>query len=122
MSAHRTRVQASTSSSAAAAAEQFWGELTGQSWRMDLDYGLNKDATLQSLAEPLLVVVNSSTGLQQLVAAAVGPSSSDTSSSSDDGVCVVEFTGWNQGEKQQQLKSWQQLQPQLSQLPEGASL
>lgn len=105
----------------AAAAEQFWSELTGQSWRMDLDYGLNKDATLQALTEPLLVVLGSSDALQQLVSAAVAQRSEGSAGSCGD-VCVVEFSGWNQGEKQQQLQSWQQLQPQLAQLPMGVPL
>jgi hypothetical protein len=95
---------------------------------MDLDYGLNKDATLSALAEQLLVVVGSDTCLHRLAAAAVGDTgdgSSDAGSSSSrsggsSGVCVVDFTGWNQGEKQQQLQSWRQLQPQLGQLPSGA--
>lgn len=101
------------------AADEFWRELAGQSWRMDLDYGLDKDATLQALAEPLLVVVSSSSGLQQLLAAAVGD---DQSSSSSDALCVVELTGWNQGAAQQQLQSWKQLQPRLVPLLEDAAV
>lgn len=100
------------------AADEFWRELAGQSWRMDLDYGLNKDATLQALAEPLLVVISSNSGLQQLLAAAVA----DEHSSSSDGLCVVELTGWNQGEAQKQLQSWKQLQPRLVPLLEDAAV
>jgi len=88
---------------------------------MDLDYGLNKDATLQALTEQLLVVVSSGKGLKQLVGAAL--CATESSSGSDAGistdgadVCMLQFSGWNQGEKQQQLQSWKQLQPRVVQL------
>jgi hypothetical protein len=103
-----------------AAAEAFWQELTNQSWRMDLDYGLNKDATLSALAEQLLVIVESDKGLHRLAAAAVLGVNDGSSDAGTSSVCVVDFTGWNQGETQQQLQSWRQLQPQLGQLPSGA--
>lgn len=90
---------------------------------MDLDYGLNKDATLQALTEQLLVVVDSDQSVQQLVSAAVGQQQpkqqqqqqkgTSSATGAGAGLCVVEFTGWNQGEQQQQLQSWRQLQPQL---------
>jgi hypothetical protein len=113
-----SRVQENNSSSSSTA-EQFWQELAGQSWRMDLDYGLNKDATMSALTEQLLVIVSSTTGLQSLVAAAVdehNSGGSSSSSSSSEGLCVVELSGWNQGEQQQQLQGWKQLQPKAGHL------
>jgi hypothetical protein len=83
---------------------------------MDLDYGLNKNATMSALTEQLLVFVSSTKGLQSLVAAAVD----EHSSSSGEGLCVVELSGWNQGEQQQQLQGWKQLQPRVGQLPADA--
>lgn len=116
----RDTLQSVDQDGASSAADGFWREIAGQSWRMDLDYGLNKDATLQALTESLLVVVSSSSGLQQLLAAAVGDEQSSTSSR--DGLCVVELTGWNQGAAQQQLQSWKQLQPRLVPLLEVAAV
>lgn len=98
------------------AAEQFWQEITAQSWRMDLDYGLNKDATLQAAAEPLLVVLSNRQALQQLVAAAVQQTTGNCGFESE-GLCMVQVDGWNQGEQQQQLESWRQLQPRPVPLP-----
>lgn len=81
---------------------------------MDLDAGLNKEATLAAVTEQLLVVVKSSNGVQQLAAAcsAAGQPGPGSSSSSQE-VCAVEFDGWNQGEQQLQLESWKQLEPRV---------
>jgi hypothetical protein len=99
------------------AAEQFWQEVLGQSWRMDLDYGLNQQATLQAMTEQLLVLVDSSSGLQQLLRTAL----QEGSSRDAEGLSVLEFTGWNQGSQQQQLKSWRLLQPRTIALSAGTT-
>jgi hypothetical protein len=113
---------------AAASAEAFLGELTSQSWRMDLDYGLNKAATLQAASEPLLAVL-SRAGIERLCATVAAASASDSSSSgssstgtAQEELCVVAFEGWNSGERGANLERWQQLAPVLSKaLPAGAA-
>lgn len=99
---------------AVSAAEQFWGELAGQTWRTELDHGLAKESTEAAVAEQLLVVTASQTGVDCLLKAALpeGAGSGEVP-----GVVVVELQGWNQGATQQQLQSYQQLQPQLLQTP-----
>jgi hypothetical protein len=96
--------------SAMSAAEQFWAELAGQTWRTELDHGLAKESTEAAAAEQLLVITASQTGVDCLLRAAVaeGVDSSDAQ-----GVAVVELQGWNQGATQQQLQSYKQLQPRL---------
>jgi hypothetical protein len=92
------------------AAEQFWGELAGQTWRTELDYGLAKESTEAAAAEQLLVVTASQIGVDCLLQAALP---GDVGSSDVHAVAVVELQGWNQGATQQQLQSYKQLQPRL---------
>eukprot|EP00879_Flechtneria_rotunda_P005184 GHRR01005466.1.p1 GENE.GHRR01005466.1~~GHRR01005466.1.p1 ORF type:complete len:268 (+),score=79.40 GHRR01005466.1:76-879(+) len=112
------------------AASDFWQELTSQTWRTELDYGLvsGKEATAESTAEQILVIADSQECVDSLVAAAIdsdSPGSSDSSGGCDYGssssspstnmqdadVVVVQFQGWNEGQTQKKLSSWQQLAP-----------
>jgi hypothetical protein len=97
---------------AVSAAEQFWSELAGQTWRTELDYGLAKESTEAAAAEQLLVVTASQTGVNCLLQAAL---SQDAGSGGGHDLAVVELQGWNQGAKQQQLQTYKQLQPRLLQ-------
>eukprot|EP00878_Enallax_costatus_P009775 GHUV01010208.1.p1 GENE.GHUV01010208.1~~GHUV01010208.1.p1 ORF type:complete len:237 (+),score=85.24 GHUV01010208.1:146-856(+) len=105
-------------SSSSTAAEQFWQELTSQTWRTELDHGLAgqgaDSATAAAAAEQILVIVGDHSSLRRLVTAAVGL---DGEAIGADLVAVVEFDNWNQGATQQQLTSWrEQLKPKLQQL------
>ncbi|KAF6262207.1 hypothetical protein COO60DRAFT_1496878 [Scenedesmus sp. NREL 46B-D3] len=95
---------------AVSAADQFWGELAGQTWRTELDHGLAKEATEATAVEQLLVVTASPAGVECLLQAALADGAG---SSAAPAVAVVELQGWNQGTTQQQLGSYKQLQPRL---------
>jgi hypothetical protein len=135
--------QPTTSSSAA---DRFWEELTAQSWRTELDYGLpgTEAATQAAAAEQILILAATHEGVAALAAAAAAAAvaaaaptaatatggkhpaaSSDGTGStgaalSEGVIAVVTFQGWNQGQQQQQLKNWKQLQPQLTLLQPAA--
>jgi hypothetical protein len=121
-------LQAAASDAAAAAAtEEFLAEVTGQSWRMALDYGLNREATLANASEALLVLLGSQDAVTLLACAALGPSvdadgagdaaapaAAAAAAAGAGGVAVLAFEGWNAGQRQQALSSWRQLRPRLA--------
>lgn len=99
------------------AAQQFWQEVTSQSWRTELDYGLvsGADAAIAALHEQLLVVAANHRAVKCLLQAVAAAGVVSIGSKSRSDVVVVQFEGWNLGQTQQQLASFKQLNPQLVQ-------
>ncbi|GIL63537.1 hypothetical protein Vafri_17583 [Volvox africanus] len=108
------------------AAEELWGELCGQSWRVELDYGLEGSET--DPQDELLLICNWLAASRFLSHADI--STEDDMAARRDGVFVIHVSGYSASEPSsgaarastEAPRTWRDLRPQLQPLSMPAAV